>query len=87
MADKLPSSIIHRKKKGFSVPLAFWLLDKLKNDCEDILSESNVKRVGLFNYPYIDQLKRSHFLKKKNNAKEIWTLLIFHLWHNHYLNE
>jgi len=87
MADKLPSSVINRKKQGFSIPLGYWLLDKMKGFCEDVLSESNIKKVGLFNYPYIDQLKQSHYLRKKNNAKEIWTLLVFHLWHNYYLNE
>jgi len=59
----------------------------LKGFCEEILSQRNVQKVGLFNYPYIDHLKRSHYCGKKNNAKEIWTLLVLHHWHQHYFNE
>ena len=87
MAGKLPPSVLHRKKQGFSIPLAFWLRDQLKGFCEEILSQRNVQKVGLFNYPYIDHLKRSHYCGKKNNAKEIWTLLVLHHWHQHYFNE
>jgi asparagine synthase (glutamine-hydrolysing) len=82
MEDKLPKHIVHRKKKGFGIPVAKWLAEDLKDFCDGTLSKTAVQNAGFFNYAYVEKLKREHFEKKRNHAKKLWTLLVFQLWYN-----
>ena len=43
LEKKLPADIIHRKKKGFNMPVAHWLLNDLKPLMDDMLSDSYLK--------------------------------------------
>ncbi|MDD4900821.1 MAG: asparagine synthase (glutamine-hydrolyzing) [Patescibacteria group bacterium] len=80
MADKLPKEIIYRPKKGFGLPLAAWLTKELKPLVVDLLSETRIKKRGLFNYQYINQLLEDHFSRRADNRKLIWTLMVFQMW-------
>lgn len=80
MKNKLPARIINRRKQGFGVPLAGWLRKELKDFCNQMLSEEAINRAGLFNYDYIDELKREHFESRRDNRKELWTLITLQLW-------
>ncbi len=81
MKDKLPKDIVYRRKKGFGIPLGKWLKGDLKDWCNEILSEKNTKKIGLFEYSYIDIIKDEHFSGRKDNRKLLWNLLMFYLWH------
>ena len=85
MRGRLPQEIIQRSKKGFNMPVAYWLTGDLKNLLLDMLSETFVTRQGLFNYAYIKGLLDDHFSHKKDNRKPLWTLLMFQMWYNHYI--
>lgn len=85
MAGVLPGQIVRRKKKGFGVPVAFWIKNELKDVVFELLSEEKIKKQGLFNHNYISSLLNQHFSNKKDNRKEIWTLLMFELWYKEYM--
>ena len=85
MEGKLPKNIVYRKKKGFGMPLAGWLKNELKEFCEETLSEKKIKSQNLFNYEYIEKLKREHFNGKRDHRKKIWTLMVFSLWYEKYM--
>lgn len=80
MEDKLPANIINRRKKGFGIPLALWLTGDLKNFCNEVLSNENIKSTGLFNWDYVNTIKQDHFSLRSNNYKQIWTLMVFQMW-------
>jgi asparagine synthase (glutamine-hydrolysing) len=80
----LPGNIIHREKKGFGIPVAFWVKKELKNLILDVLGKDKIKREGLFSYQYIESLLKSHFDNKADNRKKIWTLFMFELWMQEY---
>ncbi len=82
MKNKLPKSIINRKKKGFGIPLAKWLREDLRETCEKTLSKENIEKTALFNYSFIKKLKEDHFTKKKDNRRKLWALIVFQLWFN-----
>lgn len=82
----LPTRIINRPKKGFGIPVAKWINRELKEIILDLLSEENIRKEGLFNYSYIKHILKEHFDCKKDNRKLIWTLFMFGLWKNKYLN-
>lgn len=78
----LPKEIIHRHKKGFGIPLAFWFRGGLKDFVFDVLSKEKIKKEGFFQYNYIERLLEEHLANKVDNHKQIWTLLMFELWLN-----
>jgi asparagine synthase (glutamine-hydrolysing) len=85
MQGRLPKEIIQRPKKGFNMPVAYWLSKDLKEVMLDMLSESSIKRQGLFSYDYIRQLTDEHFEQRKDNRKLLWTLFMFQMWHRSYI--
>ena len=82
VASLLPREIIHRHKSGFSIPLYSWLKGELKDMTLDMLSASRIKRQGLFDAKYINNLLEEHYSGKKNNTYSIWGLLTFSLWYD-----
>ncbi len=81
----LPDEIIDRRKKGFGIPIARWLRNELKDFMLNSLEETKVKRQGFFNYAYIKKLIDDHLEKKQDNRKTLWSLLVFQIWHETYL--
>ena len=84
MKGKLPDSIIRRSKKGFGVPIAKWFRSELKDYVIDMLSESTIKRQGIFQYPYIHSLLKDHFSGAQDNRKYLWVLLAWQMWYEKY---
>jgi asparagine synthase (glutamine-hydrolysing) len=85
MASILPNEIINRPKKGFNIPIAHWLAGDLRPLLMDLLSSARLEAQGLFNSSYIETLIQEHFSKKRDHRKLLWTLLVFQLWHQKYL--
>jgi asparagine synthase (glutamine-hydrolysing) len=84
-ANVLPEAVIRRKKKGFGIPVSKWLGGELKDFMLDYLAEPRVKRQGYFNYSYIKALIDDHLKKKTDNRKLLWTLLVFQVWQERYV--
>ena len=87
MDGHLPSEIIQRPKKGFNMPVAYWLSGDLKEVMLDMLSESFINRQDLFSYSYIEQLTTEHFEHRKDNRKLLWTLFMFQMWYRTYIEK
>jgi len=84
MKNWLPDEVIQRPKKGFGVPIAKWVKGPLKELFEDLLSSDRIKREGFLNPEYVATLLRDHLANKKDNRKQLWTLLVWELWVNQY---
>jgi asparagine synthase (glutamine-hydrolysing) len=84
MENRLPDQVIHRPKKGFGVPIAKWVKGPLNALFMDLLAFDRVRREGFLNPEYVAQLLQDHLLNKKDNRKQLWTLLVWELWMNHY---
>jgi asparagine synthase (glutamine-hydrolysing) len=84
MKNCLPDKLINRPKKGFGVPVAKWVKGPLKELFEDLLSSNRIKREGFLNPEYVARLLQDHLLNKRDNRKQLWTLLVWELWTNHY---
>lgn len=81
----LPEGIANRPKKGFGIPLSRWLTGELKDFTLDYLSEQRITKQGFFHYPYIKTLIDDHFQKRNDNRKLLWTLLVFQIWHERFI--
>jgi asparagine synthase (glutamine-hydrolysing) len=84
MKNWLPDEVINRPKKGFGVPIAKWVKGPLKELFEDLLSTQRIKREGFLNPEYVTTLFQDHLVNRKDNRKQLWTLLVWELWVNQY---
>ncbi|MDE2172956.1 MAG: asparagine synthase (glutamine-hydrolyzing) [Patescibacteria group bacterium] len=80
MEGKLPHDIIYRPKKGFGMPIAEWIRGDLKPLVLELLGEQSLKKMGVFEPAAIRKLLDQHFNRRRDNRKQIWTLLTFALW-------
>jgi asparagine synthase (glutamine-hydrolysing) len=85
VAGILPPFVARRGKKGFGVPVAEWLKGKLKPLARDLLSPDRVRRAGVFNPEYVTRLMDEHEHGVANHRKLLWTLLMFELWHESFI--
>ena len=83
--ELLPPFVTKRGKKGFGVPVAEWLKVKLRPLARDLLSPERVRRAGVFNPTYIARLQDEHERGVANHRKLLWTLLMFELWHESFI--
>jgi asparagine synthase (glutamine-hydrolysing) len=84
MKNWLPSEVINRPKKGFGVPIAKWVKGPLRELFGDLLSPDRIKQQGFLNAEYVTQLLQDHLAEKRDNRKQLWTLLVWQLWVRHY---
>jgi asparagine synthase (glutamine-hydrolysing) len=86
MRNKLPNEIIDRPKKGFGIPVSLWLRNELKGTMEHYLSEERIRKHRLFDYSFVEKLKKEHLSKKRNHRKLLWNLMVFEMWWENYNN-
>ena len=86
VANLLPTSIITRRKRGFSIPVTTWPNNELRGLMHEYLNESRLRREGLFNPPEVARLLDEHARRSGNHAKSIWTILMFQLWRERWLD-
>jgi asparagine synthase (glutamine-hydrolysing) len=87
MARKLPRNILVRRKEGFSIPMKNWLKHELRPLMSDLLSPGRIKEQGLFNVCHIQNLIGNHLKGVANNSHQIWSLMMFQIWQDSYLNQ
>ena len=83
--DLVPPFVTRRGKKGFGVPVAEWLKGKLRPLARDLLSPARVRRAGVFNPEFVTRLQDEHERGVANHRKLLWTLLMFELWHESFI--
>ena len=83
--DLLPDFVTRRGKKCFGVHVAEWLKFKLRPLARDLLSPERVRRAGVFNPTYVARLQDEHERGVANHRKLLWTLLMFELWHESFV--
>jgi asparagine synthase (glutamine-hydrolysing) len=80
MRGILPEAVIRRPKKGFGMPVAKWVNGELRPLVRDTFAPERLRRRGLFNPAYVQQLLDEHESGAADHRKLIWTLLMFELW-------
>lgn len=77
---------VNRPKASFGVPLRKWVKGELKEMVDDLLSETNVTKRGLFKYPTIKNLIDADRKGEEDNAFRIYQLLTIELWYREYID-
>jgi asparagine synthase (glutamine-hydrolysing) len=79
----VPEHVLNRKKLGFPVPIRHWLKNEMNEWAKTIIRESHTDH--LFNKSYVLNLLEDHCQGKADNSRKIWTVLIFMVWHQVYV--
>ena len=82
----LPPQIIHRRKKGFPVPVSLWFRKEARSFLRDVLSPSAVRRRGLFNCHYVQTLIEENETGFADHGSLLWALLNVELWHQMFID-
>lgn len=80
----LPDETVKYRKKGFGVPVDYWLKNQLKPELELLLDKKLIEEQGIFNYSIIKQMLEEHMSGKENHKGKLWNLFVFQKW---YLNK
>jgi asparagine synthase (glutamine-hydrolysing) len=79
----VPEHVLNRKKLGFPVPIRHWLKNEMNEWAKTIIRESSTDH--LINKSYVLNLLEDHCQGKADNSRKIWTVLIFMVWHQVYV--
>lgn len=80
MKNKLPDSILNRRKSGLDIPAHEWFRGPLVPLLLETLNPETVAAAGLFDAGYIARLIRDHREKRINAGYQLWGLLTLFLW-------
>lgn len=81
----IPDHVLDRKKLGFPVPIRHWLKNELNSWAKALIAESETDH--LINKSYIENLLEAHCAGKGDYSRKIWTVLMFMLWHQIFMEK
>ena len=81
----VPSEVLNRPKRGFSLPLGHWMRHELKDLVQTILLEPRTLQRGYFNPKGVKRMLAEHFDERRDHSARLWRLLVFELWHRNFL--
>ena len=81
----VPDELLTAPKKGFVLPLTKWTRTKLRPLIEELLSETFLKKQGLFSSNTIKHIIRPHLEGRSDYTQQVWTLFMFQMWYKKYV--
>ncbi|MMZ57733.1 Asparagine synthetase [glutamine-hydrolyzing] 1 [compost metagenome] len=85
MRDILPPDVQNRKKLGFPVPTRVWLRNEWYDWARELIHTAEVDQ--WVNKRFVLGMLERHREGKMDASRQLWTLLIFMLWHQIYIEE
>jgi asparagine synthase (glutamine-hydrolysing) len=89
MQNVLPREVLYKKKHGFGVPLARWLVQdrQLSELVQDVLRDKQTRQRGYFQPAFYDRILRLHREGHVGFYGEVvWYLLALELWHRQHFD-
>jgi asparagine synthase (glutamine-hydrolysing) len=83
----LPDHLLDRPKQGFTMPIADWLRNELRELPVTILLDARSRNRGLFKPEAVEHLIKDHRRGASDNSNKLWTLIQLELWFRTYLDE
>jgi asparagine synthase (glutamine-hydrolysing) len=80
MRSMLPDEVMRQPKAGFAAPVDYWLAHDLRPMVDDLLSEAQVKRRGLFRPEVVRRYIDEHRRGAEDWSMQIWQLLTLEIW-------
>ena len=77
---RLPESIWNLPKKGFSLPLALWIRNDLKEWAYEMLFNNQTSWEGILRPESVHLLWNEHQLKMNDHSMRLWMIIAWVLW-------
>jgi asparagine synthase (glutamine-hydrolysing) len=81
----LPSSVVHGRKRGFSIPAAAWLRGELEPLARETLAADTLRRQGFFRPEAVTRVIDTHVSGREDLSRQLWGLLAFTLWYERHV--
>ena len=76
----VPRDMMERPKKGFSIPIKEWLLDKdIRDWAEDLLDKKKIRQQGLLDPDVVEKIW-TDFTERGIYRIQLWYILMFQQW-------
>jgi asparagine synthase (glutamine-hydrolysing) len=80
MQNHLPSEVLRQPKAGFAAPVDYWLAHDLREMVDDLLSETNIRKRGLFRPAAVRRFVDEHRSGAEDWSMQIWQVLTLENW-------
>ncbi|MFQ5591299.1 MAG: asparagine synthase-related protein, partial [Phycisphaerae bacterium] len=84
-SEKLPDTVLRRKKMGFGVPLCAWFRGPLRDWVRDSLLAPSFLSAGYFQATRLQTLVDEHVRGDADHASKLWTLLALQSWYETFI--
>ena len=74
----IPSKIIRRPKRGFTVPVSRWV--KQSGLIREFITNRRYYDNGLLDYEYVKNLYGEHINNRRDNARQLWLVFVLNYW-------
>lgn len=78
--EYIPESVFDVPKKGFSIPLAEWMRNELKEDIQSHLTVEFFDSIKGLNVKRVKNFMRLHFANKRDYSAYIWRVYVLAKW-------
>ena len=85
LEGRLPSKILYRQKRGFSVPVGRWMREELKPLVQNVLAREKLVRDGIFDPDVVQRLLEEHWSRRFDHRRGLRALLMFQIWHDRWV--
>lgn len=81
LGELMPSEIVHRPKRGFTLPFDVWMRGELRGYCEARLAPARIAARGLFRPEQVTRLWQ-RFLERRADVSwsRLWVLVVLEEW-------
>jgi asparagine synthase (glutamine-hydrolysing) len=86
LRDWLPDEVLDRPKRGFGVPLVYWLRGDLRDWSREILLDAVTTGRGYFRTAAVSEMLERHADGRDDCSMRIWALLMLELWHREFVD-
>lgn len=83
----VPDEIFSKKKIGFTPPLKQWMQKDFKDLLNLYLGIENLKKQKVLNINYVINLYKKFVNGDEVNINKLWLVLIFLMWHKHWIEK
>lgn len=85
IAKWLPAEIIQRPKLGFETPVDSWFRSELAGYVRETLLARDSACRNYFRPEIMDSLLTDHISGRQDNRRQLFSLLVFNLWHKQFI--
>jgi asparagine synthase (glutamine-hydrolysing) len=76
----LPKEVIHRRKRGLSVPIAGWINGALRGEVDRLLDRDRLEAHGFVDTDLVRTMLAEHRSERANHTRALWAVVILEYW-------